>query len=135
MRPLLFLCGVFLLAACTPDQGTLEQLEGCSIERVFTCTVERSADERGFTVWLRNTAEVPVLDVSVFVENAACIFENEEAVIERIEPETMEAATFRCKGMIAQRFGGELDIEYTLLSGYAGEPRRPTSGDFVASTR
>jgi len=131
----LLLALAFVLVACTPDAGSTRQLEGCTVERVFTCTIERSADGRGFSVWLRNTAAVPVLDVSVFVENAPCILETDEAVIERIEPETMEPATFRCTGMVPSTFSGELDIEYTLLSGYAGEPRRPTRGDFVASVR
>lgn len=124
----------FALTACASDTGSTLQLEGCTVDQVFTCTIERGADGRSFSVWLHNTADVPVLDVSVYAD-VPCLLENEEAVIERIQPETVEPAMFRCTGPVPTRFGGALDIQYTLLSGYAGEPRRPTSGDFVASVR
>jgi hypothetical protein len=83
-------------------------------------------------VWLHNGADVPVLDVSVVIENATCLITEDESVIERINPETTEEVVFSCSGLLPEAFAGDLDIQYTLASGYAGEPSRITRGDFVA---
>ena len=135
MRLALLLAVVLFLVACAPESGTSRQLEGCTIIDVFSCTVERGADGRSFTVWLRNTADVAVLDVSVVIENVTCTLERDEGILERIDPETTEEITFNCKGLIPEAFAGDLDIQYSLASGYAGEPSRLTRGDFVAYAR
>jgi hypothetical protein len=135
MRIAILLALSLILVACTPETGTSRQLEGCTVTDVFTCIVERNSDGRSFTVWLHNSADVAVLDVSLVVENAQCGLVADEGVVARIDPETAEELVFECTGLLPEAFSGELDIQYSLLSGYAGEPSRLTRGDFVAYAR
>lgn len=135
MRFGLLLAISLFLVACAPESGTSYQLEGCTVTDVFTCTVERGSDGRSFTVWLRNGADVPVLDVSVIIENAGCVLAEEESTVERIDAEATAEIPFHCAGLLPEGFAGDLDIQYTLLSGYAGELSRLTTGDFVAYAR
>jgi hypothetical protein len=122
------------LVACASDPDSVSyRLEGCTVEQVFTCVVERDPDGRSFTVWLRNGADIPVLDVSVIIQNSTCVLERDETAVERVDPGTSEPLAFRCSGLVPPTLTADLDVRYTLVSGYAGDPPRLTRGDFVAS--
>jgi hypothetical protein len=128
----LVLC-TLLLTGCTEQPVSEERLlERCTVDTVFTCTVERDTDGRSFTVWLGSLAEIPVVDVTVHLERAGCIPAEDSVSTERIDPSETKPFTFTCTGLVPTHFGGSFTVDYTLVSGYAGDPPRFTQGEFLA---